>query len=172
MQISKSITPHPPKGTEVWRIGPKAYKNQEKCQNPAPRSPESKKSNIPEFLRHAVNLGHETTIFGFRISKCIHSLSSTPQYVGAPAWGNTYELVSQMPANSSPKTLQRQKVRSWYQKYGHPPPPNPYISETAVSHRFQKVYTHPPPRERYFGASDQKFKNPRKKAKTHRVGAQ
>ena len=25
-----------------------------------------------------------------------------------------------------------------------PPPPNPYISETAFSHRFQKAYTYPP----------------------------
>ena len=32
------------------------------------------------------------------------------------------------------------------QKCDHlPPPPNPYISETAFSHRFQKVYTAPPP---------------------------
>ena len=43
----------------------------------------------------------------------------------------------------------------------------------AFSHRFQKVYVYPPPpMERYFGASDEKFKNPGKKAKTHRVGAQ
>ena len=27
----------------------------------------------------------------------------------------------------------------------YPPPPNPYISETAFSHRFQKAYTYPPP---------------------------
>ena len=25
----------------------------------------------------------------------------------------------------------------------YPPPPNPYISETAFSHRFQKAYTYP-----------------------------
>ena len=36
------------------------------------------------------------------------------------------------------------------QKCDHlpPPPPNPYISETAFSHRFQKVYPHPPPPQR------------------------
>ena len=45
-------------------------------------------------------------------------------------------------------------------KIWSPAPPNPYISETAFSHRFQKVYTPPPPpRERYFGASEGKFKN-------------
>ena len=38
---------------------------------------------------------------------------------------------------------------SWFglgtQKYGHLSPLYPYISETAFSHRFQKVYTYPPP---------------------------
>ena len=34
------------------------------------------------------------------------------------------------------------------QKCDHlPPPPNPYISETAFSHRFQKVYTYPHQRD-------------------------
>ena len=51
-----------------------------------------------------------------------------------------------------------------------PPPPNPYISEMAFSHRFQKVYTYPP-KGRNFGALDQKFTKPRKSAKTHHVGA-
>ena len=38
----------------------------------------------------------------------------------------------------------------------YPRPPNPYISEMAFSHRFQKVYTYPPPppMERIFGALD------------------
>ena len=27
----------------------------------------------------------------------------------------------------------------------YPRPPNPYISETAFSHRFRKAYTYPPP---------------------------
>ena len=44
-------------------------------------------------------------------------------------------------------------------------PPHPYISETAFSHRFQKVYTYPPPpKGRNFGALDQKFTKPRKSA--------
>ena len=36
------------------------------------------------------------------------------------------------------------------QKCDHlpPPPHHPYISETAFSHRFQKVYTTPPPPQR------------------------
>ena len=50
------------------------------------------------------------------------------------------------------------------QKCDHlPPPPNPYISETAFSHRFQKVYTTPPPAGRNFGAFGpkvQKCQNP------------
>ena len=53
-----------------------------------------------------------------------------------------------------------------------PPPPNPYISETAFSHRFQKAYTYPPPppTERNFGALDQNLKNPRKIANWLCVG--
>ena len=48
------------------------------------------------------------------------------------------------------------------QKCDHLPPPNPYISETAFSHRFQKVYTYPPPTERNFGALDQSSEKTRK----------
>ena len=55
------------------------------------------------------------------------------------------------------------------------PPPNPYISETAFSHRFSKSIHIPPPPPttgRNFGALDQKFTKARKSAKTHRVGTQ
>ena len=57
------------------------------------------------------------------------------------------------------------------------PPPNRYISEMVLSYKFQKVYIYGcgvvgTPRERYFGTSDEKFKNPGKKGKTHRVGVQ
>ena len=31
----------------------------------------------------------------------------------------------------------------------HPTPPNPYISESAFSHKFQKVYAYPPPPQGY-----------------------
>ena len=53
-----------------------------------------------------------------------------------------------------------------------PPNPNPYISETAFSHRFQKVYTYPPPPTgRNFGALDKIFIQTRKSAITHHVAA-
>ena len=53
-----------------------------------------------------------------------------------------------------------------------PPPPNPYVSETAFSHRFQKAYTYPPPppTERNFGALDQNLKKNPKIANSLRVG--
>ena len=41
------------------------------------------------------------------------------------------------------------------------PPPTPYISETAFSHRFQKVYTSPPPPNgTKFWRIGPKFQNP------------
>ena len=56
-------------------------------------------------------------------------------------------------------------------------PPNPYISEMAFFHRFQKVkekikkYTHTPPQGTKFWHIGPKIHKPRKSAKTHRVGA-
>ena len=49
--------------------------------------------------------------------------------------------------------------------------PNPHISETAFSRRsiYKSIHIRPP-RERNFGTSDQKFRNPRKGVKTHHVG--
>ena len=41
-----------------------------------------------------------------------------------------------------------------------PPPPNPYISETAFSHRFQKVYTYPPPKGNEILAHCKSSQNP------------
>ena len=50
---------------------------------------------------------------------------------------------------SSPLCIAPSRVSSSFQlfaqNYGHlPPPPTPYISEMAFSHRFQKVYVYPP----------------------------
>ena len=47
-------------------------------------------------------------------------------------------------AAGGPKTLKHRKVRPRYSKIWSPIPPNPYISETAFSQRFQKVYAYPP----------------------------
>ena len=47
------------------------------------------------------------------------------------------------------------------------PPPNPYISETAFSHRFQKAHTYAP---RGTGALDQKLRKLRRNAILLHVG--
>ena len=75
--------------------------------------------------------------------------------------GDTYELVSRTRVRSSLRleNPETPKSSAWVLKnmvtY---PPPNPYISETAFSHRFRKAYTYPPPRERHFGALDLKLR--------------
>ena len=48
------------------------------------------------------------------------------------------------------------------QKCDHllPPPPDPYISETAFSHKFQKVYTCPPKREEIMAHWTKSSQNP------------
>ena len=46
------------------------------------------------------------------------------------------------------------------------PPPHPYISETAFSHRFQKVYTYPPQRDEILAHWTKSSENPRKVSNT------
>ena len=104
---------------------------------------------MAEFLKHAVKLGHETTIFGFSTSKCIHLSPFTflQLHICRGTQGNTYELVSRMRAQSNlrPKNPEMPKSPALVPKnMVIPPPPDPYISETAVSYRFRIAYTYLP----------------------------
>ena len=51
----------------------------------------------------------------------------------------------------------------------YPPPTHTFLKRPFLTD-FKK-YTHTPPAGRNFGTLDKKFINPRKSAKTHRVGA-
>ena len=60
-----------------------------------------------------------------------------------------------------PRLMRRPMYSSVLKTVTTYPPLNPYISETAFSHRLQKAYTYPPPpTERSFGALDQNMRNP------------
>ena len=111
---------------------------------------ECKKSKMAEILKQAVKLGHGTTIFGFSTSQnaSIYLLSlCSNSTICRSTHGKTCELVSRTRERSSlrpenPETLK--SSASVLKNMVTYPPPNPYISETAFSHRFQKVYTYPP----------------------------
>ena len=101
------------------------------------------------FLKQPVKLGHETTIFGFRQNASIYLLSlSSNSTICRSTQGNTYELVSRTRERSSlrPENPETPKSSaSVLKNMVTYPPPYPYTSETAFSHRFRKAYTYPPP---------------------------
>ena len=83
---------------------------------------------MAEFLKQAVKLGHETTIFGFSTSKCIHlphfTLLQLHNMSEHP--GKTCELVS--------RTRERSRLR----------PKNPETPKSSAS-VLKNMVTYPPP---------------------------
>ena len=156
----RQTAPHPyPHYSNVW-----AYQGQviwwdllhlmcrRHVQHGSPQHPNMLETLTDNYLGHpgdaSFNLQHQahqsaTNQRWQNFSNMLSSWDMRPQYLdSARQHASTYLL-----SPSSNSTICRSTQGNTYELVSmvtYPPPPNPYISETAVSYRFRIAYTYPP----------------------------
>ena len=104
---------------------------------------------MAEFLKQAVKLGHETTIFGFSTSKCIHLPPFTLLQLHNMSQGKTCELVSRTRERSSlrPENPETPKSSASVLKnmVTYPPPTHTFLKWPFHTDFKKYTYTPPPP---------------------------